>query len=59
MRLFFGGVIVSICQVEITRDYYLQRLNSGVAEREYYLTVKNVSVDATCGADVKLVRLDA
>ncbi|MEV0643833.1 hypothetical protein AB0I28_01080 [Phytomonospora sp. NPDC050363] len=44
----------SSCQLEITRDYYLQRINSGgTAEREYYLTVKNVG-STSCSGTVLL-----
>ncbi len=46
------------CQLEITRTYYSQRLNSGVAEREFYLTVKNVG-RVSCFGTVLLSSLQA
>lgn len=46
------------CQLEITRTYYSQRLNAGVAEREFYLTVKNVG-RVSCFGTVLLSSLEA
>lgn len=38
-----GAAGSSTCQLEITREYYIQHINTnGSAEREFYLTVKNV-----------------
>ncbi|GIG68075.1 hypothetical protein [Phytomonospora endophytica] len=45
-----GAAGASTCQLEITREYYLQRINAdGSSEREFYLTVKNVGALACSG----------
>lgn len=44
----------SICQLEVTRSYYQQVINStGTTEREYHLTVRNVG-SLTCSGTVLL-----
>ncbi|GLZ81562.1 hypothetical protein Afil01_63690 [Actinorhabdospora filicis] len=44
-----GASGLQSCDLEITAEWYLQRLNSGTAEREFYLTVKNVGSLACTG----------
>lgn len=42
------------CQLEVTRGWYLQRINTdGSAEREFYFTVKNVGAN-TCSGTILL-----
>lgn len=47
------GATSAACQIEKTRQWYEQRLNSGVAERELHYTFENVGSIA-CSVDRKL-----
>ncbi|GAA1420734.1 hypothetical protein ACFQZ4_48005 [Catellatospora coxensis] len=48
-----GATAASTCEFEVVRDWYAQRLNSGISEIEYWFTVKNVGA-ITCNADITL-----
>jgi len=46
------------CQFQVTRTWYLQRINTnGSVEREFYITVKNVGA-LTCSATVRLASVN-
>lgn len=49
-----GATGTSTCNLEVTRSYYQQRINTdGTTEREYYFTVQNVG-SLTCSGTVLL-----
>ncbi|GAA1643657.1 hypothetical protein GCM10009679_55880 [Saccharothrix algeriensis] len=48
-----GATPTSTCEFEVTREWYEQRLNSGVSELEYWFTVTNVG-DLACSATALL-----
>jgi hypothetical protein len=48
-----SGATTVACQIEKTRQWYEQHLNSGVAERELHYTVENIG-STTCTVDRKL-----
>lgn len=48
-----GASGLQSCDLEITAEWYIQRLNSGTAEREFYFTVKNVG-SLACTGDILL-----
>lgn len=59
-KLYVPGLqpSASNCKVEVTRTFYVQRLNTGVAEREFHLTIKNVG-SVSCYATILLASLTA
>lgn len=46
------------CDIEVTRQYYRQRLNDGVPEREFVYTVKNVGT-SPCSGTIRLATIAA
>ncbi|MDI1463964.1 hypothetical protein QEZ54_23545 [Catellatospora sp. KI3] len=48
-----GATAAATCEFETVREWYVQRLNSGVSELEFYFTIKNVGT-ITCYTDITL-----